>query len=109
MVTYVKQAPWIELKKELFADYPLCQYCLKEEAWELAHAIFHKRYKPGTKNRKYTDVRENAVPTCKSCGQHSETREGRLLAWSILKEREGEAHMRGWYDNFPAKIKEVMP
>jgi len=105
MVTYVKQGKWIEIKKELFPS--LCGYCKKQDAWELAHALFYKRYKPGQKNAKVRDVRENALPCCKDCQKLSETYEGRLIAWEILKEREGVEHMINWYADFPAKIKEV--
>ena len=104
-VIYVKQSNWIELKKELFPS--LCQYCKKEEAQELAHALFYKRYLPGQKNAKVRDVRENAIPCCHNCQKLSETYEGRLIAWEVLKKREGVDHMRDWYNNFPAKIKEV--
>ena len=102
----VSQNQWIELKKELFARYPMCQYCFKEDAWELAHALFHKRYLPGMKNAKARDVRENALPVCKPCSKFSETYAGRNHAWKVLCKREGATHMLDWYNNFPSKIKE---
>ena len=101
---HVKQNAWIEIKKELFPS--LCQYCFKEDAWELAHALFYKRYLPGQKNAKVRDVRENALPCCKNCQKFSETYEGRRHAWEVLKKREGKEHMKDWYEDFPAKIKE---
>lgn len=106
MVTYTKQSKWIELKKELFPS--ICQYCKKEQATQLAHALFYKRYKPGQKNAKVRDVRENALPTCNKCAKFSETYEGRLVAWEMLKKREGVDRMIEWYDSFPSKIKEIL-
>ena len=106
MTIYVKQNAWIEIKKELFPS--LCQYCFKESATQLAHALFYKRYKPGQKNAKVRDVRENALPTCDKCAKFSETYEGRKHAWKMLKKREGDKHMEEWYADFPAKIKEVL-
>ena len=102
---YVKQNRWIELKKDLFPS--ICQYCKVRDATQLMHALFYKRYLPGQKNAKIRDVRENGLPGCDDCQKLSETYEGRLIAWEALKEREGEDHMVEWYDNFPAKIKEV--
>ena len=106
---YVTQGQWIEIGKELLAKYPLCQYCKKEPSTQLAHALFYKRYKPGTKNAKLRDVRENAMPCGDNCQKFSETYAGRLHAWEMLCKREGKEHMRNWYDNYPAKIKEILP
>ena len=103
----VRQSAWIELKKELFANYPVCQYCFKNIATQLMHALFYKRYLPGQKNAKVRDVRENALPGCDDCQKFSETYEGRCHAWKMLCKREGAEHMLEWYNNFPAKIKEV--
>ena len=104
---YIKQNAWIELCKVLLPLYPVCQYCFKEETTQGAHALFYKRYLPGTKNAKVRDVRENALPVCKLCSKFSETYKGRCHAWKMLCKREGADHMLGWYNNFPAKIKEV--
>ena len=104
-MVYVKQAPWIELKKELFPS--ICQYCFIRQATQLMHALFYKRYLPGQKNAKVRDVRENALQGCDDCQKFSETYEGRLHAWEMLKKREGTDHMHNWHDNFPAKIKEI--
>ncbi len=98
---------WIEIKKSLFEDYPLCQYCGKSDAHQLAHAVVHKRYKPGSKNYKIVNVRYNGLPCCIPCQPFSETYEGRRLAWKKLCEREGEEVMRNWYDDLPLKIKEI--
>ena len=101
---YVKQGAWIELKKEMFPC--LCGYCNKRPATQGAHALIYKRYKPGAKNRKLTDVKENFMPCCDECQKFSETREGRLKAWEVLCGRYGREHMRDWHDNLPLKIKE---
>ena len=104
---YVQQSKWIEIGKVLLAEYPICQYCLKEGSTQGAHALFYKRDKPGTKNAKVRDVRENYMPCGDNCQKFSETYAGREHAWKMLKKREGAEHMRDWYDNFPAKIKET--
>ena len=105
-VRYVTQGKWIEIKKELFPS--ICQYCMVKDATQLMHALFYKRYLPGQKNAKIRDVRENALQGCDDCQKFSETRAGREHAWEMLKKREGAEHMREWYDDFPAKFKELM-
>ena len=100
-------ANWIAIKKKIFEDYILCQYCFINPAHQLAHAIVHKRYKPGSKNYKIVNVRNNALPCCIPCQPFSETYEGRRHAWKKLCEREGEEVMRIWYDNLELKIKET--
>ena len=102
---YVKQSDWIELGKELLPG-TLCQYCKTRPATQGAHALIYKRYLPGAKNRKVTDVRENYMPCCDECQKFSETRAGRLRAWEVLCKREGEDHMREWHKSLPLKIKE---
>ena len=104
---YVKQSQWIEIGKVLLVRYPICQYCFKEGSTQLAHALFYKRYLPGTKNAKVRDVKENAMPCGDNCQKFSETYKGRQHAWKMLCTREGSNHMREWHDNFPAKIKET--
>lgn len=103
---YIKQSAWIELSKELLERYPICQYCFVEDSTQGAHALFYKRDKPGTKNIKVRDVKENYMPCGDNCQKFSETYAGRCHAWKILCKREGAEHMRDWHDNFPAKIKE---
>ena len=98
---------WNKIKADLFEDYPICQYCKKQDAHQLAHAIVHKRYKPGSKNYKFVNVRYNALPCCVPCQPFSETYEGRRHAWKKLGEREGEKVMRIWYDDLELKIKET--
>jgi len=105
-MTYVKQAPWIELGKELIKKYPICQYCGKGNSTQLAHALFHKRYLNRASACKKINVRYNALPCGDCCQKFSETAQGRQHAWKKLCEREGYAVMREWYDNVDMKIKE---
>jgi len=105
-VTYTKQGKWVELKKDLFLDMPLCKLCKVRPATELAHAIIHKRYTRNKKTHKFLDVKENALEICTACQKKSETYEGRLQAFKINSERYGKANMEAWYDGLPLLIKE---
>ena len=111
-VRYVTQGKWIEIKKQLWAEsilgIPICAYCGKRNANELAHALLHKRYGK-SQHHKYVNVRENAAPCCFECQKASETKNGRQIAWDYLCIREGGEHMRTWYDNVPMLIKEIFP
>lgn len=107
LARYVSQSQWIEIGKDLLERYPVCQYCFEEGSTQLAHALFYKRNKPGAKNAKVRDVKENAMPCGDKCQKFSETYKGRLHAWKVLYRREGANHMEKWYDDFPAKIKEI--
>jgi len=102
----VYQVPWLEIKKELFANYPLCQYRKIESATQLAHALYHKRYLNNAKRSKIISVRKNALPCGDNCQKFSETHEGRRHAWKMLCEREGLEEMNEWHDNLDLIIKE---
>ena len=105
---YVKQAEWIEIKKELWDESPLgnpqCGYCKKKKAKDLAHAIIHKRY--SSKYRTAITVKENAVPCCEDCQKFSETRDGRVVAWIWLCLKYGGQHMKTWYNRLPFEVTE---
>ena len=105
---YVEQSKWIELKKKLWDESitgnPVCVYCKKKNATQLAHAIIHKRY--GKKHRKLIEVKENGCPCCGDCQKISETREGRLIAWFYLCKKYGGLHMKNFLEELPFHIKE---
>ena len=104
---YVTQSAWLELKKELFADRPLCKLCKVKSATELAHGIVHKRATRNKKTHKWLDVKENAIEICTDCQKLSETWNGRQMAWNVNGKRYGFENMEAWYDSLPLKFKEI--
>ena len=107
-MTYVKQSAWIELKKELFADMPLCKLCKVRPASQLHHAVINKGKVRNKKFHKYLDCKENALEICDTCHLMADSYSFRKVAYGINSERYGSEHMRTWYANLPLKIKELM-
>jgi hypothetical protein len=106
IVTYTKQSKWIELKKEMFADMPLCKLCKVRPAIHLHHAVINKGKVRNKKFHKFLDVRENALEVCEPCHKMADAYGVRKTAYQLNAQRYGEEHMREWLDGLPLKIKE---
>ena len=105
---YVKQSAWNELKKELFADSPMCAFCKIRPAVHLHHAVINKGKVRNKKLHKYLDVKENALEICEICHKMADAYDARKASYSINVRRYGLEHMRTWYNELPLKIKERM-
>ena len=103
---YVKQSAWNELKKELFADYPMCKLCMIRPAVHLHHAVINKGKVRNKKFHKLLDCKENALEVCEKCHKTADGYHKRMKAYRINVDRYGEEHMRDWYDSLPFKVKE---
>jgi len=105
-VKYVKQSAWIEIKKELFENYPMCKLCKTSPAVHLHHGVVNKGKVRNKSLHKYLDVKENALEVCEMCHKMADAYEIRAVAYRINSERYGCNHMDNWYENLPLRIKE---
>ncbi len=99
-------AKWNSLKRELFANYPICQLCEVQQAVHLHHCIVSKGQVRNRMMHKYLDVIENALEVCQDCHVGADAYNTRLLAWNIQCRRYGRERINEWYDNLPFKVKE---
>ena len=104
---YVTQSKWIELKKELLADYPMCKFCRIRPAVHLHHGIINKAKLRNKKMHKFLDHKFNAIEICAECHFSADAYEMRRTAYWINVTRYGD-DVAVWYDELPIKIKEKM-
>ena len=99
---------WNALKRDLFANHPLCKICHLKPAVHLHHAIINKGKVRNKKLHKYLDCKENALEVCESCHKFADSYGVRVEAFRINSQRYGTEHMKGWYNSLPFKVKEEM-
>ena len=102
-------AKWNELKRALFAHYPVCKLCHRRAAVHLHHAVINKGKVRNKKFHKYLDVKENALEVCEECHKTADGWRTRVKAYNLNAKRYGREHMKDWYENLPFAIKEKMP
>ena len=103
---YVRQSAWLEIKKELFENSPMCKVCRIRLATDLHHAIISKAKVRRRKFHKYLDHKYNALELCKTCHKVADGYDTRKMAWDINCKRYTYKNMVNWYASLPLRIKE---
>ena len=104
----IRMSKWNDIKRELFASYPMCRLCMIRPAVHLHHAVINKGKVRNKKLHKYLDHKYNALEVCEKCHLGADSYQYRQRAYQINCDRYGKEEMKEWYDNLPFKIKEKL-